>query len=101
MYRKLGPDTGYDAINDQDIAKPLCSFLDSLDRKMRCQNDLVFFKPAGQCRDFKPLRKLPGRPDTGEIQHGTAWWFNDTKDGMLEQMKSLANIGLLSRLSVC
>jgi glucuronate isomerase len=31
----------------------------------------------------------------GKIQHGPAWWFNDTKSGMEEQMKSLANLGLL------
>ena len=33
----------------------------------------------------------------GKIQFGTAWWFNDNKDGMLEQMKSLSNMGLFSR----
>ena len=31
----------------------------------------------------------------GKIQHGSAWWFNDTKSGMEAQMKSLANLGLL------
>ena len=30
-----------------------------------------------------------------KVQHGSAWWFNDTKSGMEEQMKSLANLGLL------
>ena len=33
----------------------------------------------------------------GKIQLGSAWWFNDTKDGMVSQMKSLANFGLLGR----
>ena len=33
----------------------------------------------------------------GKIQLGSAWWFNDTKDGMLEQLKSLGNMGLLPR----
>ena len=33
----------------------------------------------------------------GKIQHGSGWWFNDQKDGMLRQMTSLANLGLLSR----
>ena len=31
----------------------------------------------------------------GKIQHGSAWWFNDQKIGMENQMKSLANLGLL------
>ena len=31
----------------------------------------------------------------GKIQQGSAWWFNDHKTGMTEQMTSLANLGLL------
>ena len=31
-----------------------------------------------------------------KIQSGAAWWFNDHKDGMQNQMKDLANIGALS-----
>lgn len=98
MYARLGPDTGYDAINDQDIAKPLCRFLDSLDRidalpktilySLNPRDNVVISSLAGSFQDGR----VPGK-----IQHGTAWWLNDTKDGMHEQMKSLANIGLLSR----
>ena len=35
-------------------------------------------------------------PYKGKIQFGSGWWFNDQKDGMREQMKALANLGLLS-----
>ncbi|MCY8403192.1 glucuronate isomerase [Bacillus sonorensis] len=98
MYAKLGPDTGYDAINDQDIAKPLCRFLDSLDRKGALPKMILY---SLNPRDYVVLSSLSGSfqdgRTPGKIQHGTAWWFNDTKDGMLEQMKTLANIGLLSR----
>ena len=31
----------------------------------------------------------------GKIQHGSGWWFNDTKQGMIDQMTSLANLSLL------
>ena len=31
-----------------------------------------------------------------KIQQGSAWWFNDHKTGMIEQMTSLANLGNLS-----
>ncbi len=30
-----------------------------------------------------------------KIQQGSAWWFNDHKTGMIEQMTSLGNLGLL------
>ena len=29
------------------------------------------------------------------MQHGAAWWFNDTKAGMKEQLRSLAELSLL------
>ena len=32
----------------------------------------------------------------GKIQSGTAWWFNDQKDGMQAQMNTLSAMGLLS-----
>ena len=32
----------------------------------------------------------------GKIQFGSAWWFNDHYDGMTTQLKSLANIGMLT-----
>ena len=33
--------------------------------------------------------------DVSKIQHGSAWWFNDHKVGMQDQMISLGNLGLL------
>ena len=36
-----------------------------------------------------------GSEVAGKIQHGSAWWFNDTKSGMESQLKSLANLSLL------
>ena len=32
---------------------------------------------------------------SGKIQQGSAWWFNDHKVGMTDQMTSLANLGFL------
>jgi glucuronate isomerase len=32
----------------------------------------------------------------GKIQFGTAWWFGDQRDGMEDQIKVLANCGLLA-----
>jgi len=43
------------------------------------------------------LGNFQGDGIPGKIQFGSAWWFNDQKDGMEEQMKVLANVGLLGR----
>ncbi|MNC50260.1 Uronate isomerase [compost metagenome] len=32
----------------------------------------------------------------GKIQFGSGWWYNDQKDGMIKQLTSLSNLGLLS-----
>ena len=31
----------------------------------------------------------------GKLQHGSAWWFNDNKQGMKDQLISLANLSIL------
>ena len=36
-----------------------------------------------------------GTEVAGKIQHGSAWWFNDNKQGMRDQLVSLANLSLL------
>ena len=36
-------------------------------------------------------------PKAGKIQFGSGWWFNDNRDGMEEQMKALANLGLFGK----
>jgi glucuronate isomerase len=33
----------------------------------------------------------------GKLQFGSGWWFLDQKNGMEDQMRTLANMGLLSR----
>ena len=43
------------------------------------------------------LGNFQGTEVPGKIQFGAAWWFLDNKEGMIEQMKVLANTGLLSR----
>lgn len=43
------------------------------------------------------LGNFQGGGIPGKIQFGSGWWFNDQKDGMLSQMKALANLGLLTR----
>ena len=32
----------------------------------------------------------------GKMQFGSAWWFNDQRDGMEAHLRALANLGVLS-----
>lgn len=98
MFERLGPDTGYDAMNDEDIAKPLCRILDRLEQDDALPNTILY---SLNPRDNVVISTLAGSfqdgKTPGKMQHGTAWWFNDTKQGMTEQMMALSSIGLISR----
>ncbi|MDF2836771.1 MAG: UxaC [Paenibacillus sp.] len=98
MLGKLGPDTGYDSIGDAPVAGPLTRLLDALDGSDSLPRTILYSLNA---RDNEVLAALMGSFQgggvPGKLQLGSAWWFNDTKNGMLDQMNSLANFGLLSR----
>lgn len=98
MFRKLGPDTGYDSIRDGQLASALCRFLDTLDVNGCLPKTILY---SLNPKDYPVLAALlgsfQGEGMPGKLQLGAAWWFNDTKEGMLRQMKTLADIGLLSR----
>jgi glucuronate isomerase len=98
MFGKLGPDTGFDSINDSVVAYPLTRLLDALDTDDALPKTIVYSLNA---KDNDVLGSIIGSFQgggvPGKIQLGSAWWFNDTKNGMLDQMNTLANQGLLSR----
>ncbi|MEV5026111.1 glucuronate isomerase [Paenibacillus sp. LPE1-1-1.1] len=98
MLGKLGPDTGFDSINDSAVAYPLAKLLDALDADDALPKTIVYSLNA---KDNDVLGSIIGSFQgggvPGKIQLGSAWWFNDTKNGMLDQMNALANLGLLSR----
>ncbi|MBT2290457.1 glucuronate isomerase [Paenibacillus albidus] len=98
MYGRLGPDTGYDSINDGLIARPLAGLLDALDREHALPKTILYsLNPNDNHVIASLMGSFQGGGVAGKIQFGTAWWYNDNKDGMLEQMKTLANLGALSQ----
>ncbi|SDN05695.1 D-glucuronate isomerase [Fictibacillus solisalsi] len=98
MFKTIGPDTGFDAMNDEGIAKPLVQLLDSLDANNKLPKTILYsLNPNDNYVIASMINSFQDGVTPGKIQHGTAWWFNDTKDGMLAQMKALSNVGLFSR----
>jgi len=98
MFRQLGPDTGFDSIHDHNIAYNLSRFLDALDVENALPRTILYtLNPKDNYVLAAMTGNFQGDGIPGKIQFGSAWWFNDQKDGMEEQMKVLANIGLLSR----
>jgi glucuronate isomerase len=95
MYAKLGPDTGFDAINDASNAVGLSRLLSALEENDALTNTVVYsLNPS----DNGVVGTLIGcfqsdSPIPGRLQQGSAWWFNDHKMGMEAQMKSLMSLG--------
>ncbi|BBI32209.1 glucuronate isomerase [Cohnella abietis] len=98
MFNLSGPDTGFDSIHDGQLAYPLTKLLDGIEASGGLPQTILY---SLNPKDYYVLGTLMGSfqdgNTPGKIQLGSAWWFNDTKDGMLEQMNALANLGLLSR----
>lgn len=96
MYRKLGPDTGYDCISNYAPADQLTNFLDAVNEAKNLPKTIIYsLNPGDDELIGTVLGCFQGSDAVGKIQQGSAWWFNDNKTGMMKQMTSLANLGLL------
>lgn len=94
----LGPDTGFDAIEDQTFAKKLSMLMDTLDSTDELPKTILYCLNP---RDNEVLATLMNCFQqggiVGKIQFGSAWWFNDQKDGMEKQLTALSQLGLVSK----
>jgi glucuronate isomerase len=94
----LGPDTGYYIIGDFTIARSLARLLDRLEAEGRLPKTILYrLNPAHNAVLASIIGCFQDGGVPGKMQFGSAWWFNDQKEGMEEQMRSLANMGLLAR----
>jgi glucuronate isomerase len=94
----LGPNTGFDTVGDFSLARPLAAFLDRLDREGRLPKTLLFcLNPKDNAVLASLIGCFQAEGTRGKMQFGSAWWFNDQKDGMEAQLSMLANMGLLTR----
>ena len=96
MFKFAGPDTGYDMIANNSCGGSIAQLMSELDKTNELPKTIIFsLNPADNEQIGTILGCFQSSEVPGKIQHGPAWWFNDTKSGMEEQMKSLANLGLL------
>mgnify|MGYP000770309961 CR=1 FL=1 len=96
-YKQLGPDTGYDCINNYAPSSETADFLNSLNVADKMPKVILYsLNPNDNAAIGTILGCFQDSSAIGKIQQGSAWWFNDHKTGMTDQMTSLANLGLLS-----
>lgn len=98
MFRKIGPDTGFDAIHDLSLAASGHKFLDRLASEDKLTKTILYnLNP----KDNEVLAAMAYTFNDGTVpgkmQLGSGWWFLDQEDGMRRQMNALSALGLLSR----
>ncbi len=97
MFARFGADTGFDSIDDMPVARKLSRLLDAQDRAGALPPTVLYsLNPAANAVIGAMLGNFQASGTRGKIQMGSAWWFQDQRDGMEAQMKTLANLGLLS-----
>ncbi len=96
MLEALGPDTGFDSMNHAGGVQAAAKLLDTLYGENALPRTILYSLNPD---DNGPLAVIAGAFQgggiPGRVQHGSAWWFNDTKTGMETQLENLANVGVL------
>ncbi len=98
MFKKLGPDTGYDSVADYEIAVNLSRLLDAMNTEYKLPKTVLFtLNPKDNYVLGTMLGNFQSDEAESKIQFGSAWWFNDNYDGMRTQMQTLMNLGVISK----
>ena len=97
VFKALGPDAGVDSIGDAVSIRDLAAFLNALDETDELPKTILY---SLNPNDNAAIVSVMGAFQTGEavskVQHGSAWWFNDHRRGMIDQLTTLAADGYLA-----
>ncbi len=97
IFNRMGPDTGYDCISNYAPSAQMADFLDALNRTDELPKTILYsLNPNDNEAIDSILGCFQDSTAVSKIQHGSAWWFNDNKSGMEEQLRSLGNLGYLA-----
>ncbi|MFC6169596.1 glucuronate isomerase [Loigolactobacillus jiayinensis] len=90
MFNKVGPDTGFDAMNDRPIAEPLTNLFQSMEDEDNVPRTILYSLNAN---DWMPMATMMGcyqKDVKQKLQLGCGWWFNDTREFMRKQLTVMA-----------
>lgn len=99
LYTNYGKDAGSDSIIDQqDLAINLNLLLNEMKKNKYLPKIIVYNLDSSKNQlvastiyNFSTNTNIKGY-----LQFGAAWWFNDTKEGMINQIKTLCDYSLLN-----
>lgn len=97
IFDRFGPDMGHDCINNFAPSAQIADFLNALNSTEQLPKTIIFsLNPNDNAIIGTILGCFQSASALSKIQQGSAWWFNDHKVGMIDQLTSLANLGILS-----
>ena len=96
MFNALGPDSGFDTLATKDNGHALPAFLDLVQVTHGNLPKTIIYSLNDSDNGMigSVLGAFQGTEISGKIQQGSAWWFFDNRDGMVDQMRSLASFSV-------
>ncbi len=96
VFRLKGPDMGFDVISTRGCCEAIAGLLNAFYENAAMPRVILYSLNPGDNELLDTIiGSFQGPEVAGKIQHGSAWWFNDTKTGMEAQLTSLANLSIL------
>lgn len=96
MFKSFGANAGCDCIDSYTPSAQLADLLNGLQEADALPKTILYsLNPIDNAAIGSVMGCFQHGPEAGYIQQGSAWWFNDNKTGITEQLTSLANQGLL------
>lgn len=97
LYASFGADAGADSIGDSVSVSELALFLNELERENALPKTVLYsLNPNDNAAIETVMGAFQSADARGKLQHGSAWWFNDSKQGIYEHLTSLASLGHLA-----
>ena len=94
MLNKLGLDTGFDSIAEDDGIYNLSRLMDRLNNEGKLPAMIIFnLNPKMNSEIMTLIGCFQDDSHRGKIQYGPAWWFLDNKEGMEKHLKDLTSTG--------
>ncbi len=99
-FQTLGPDTGFDAAGNNPVCTKLAALLDAMEERGTLPKTILFSINESDNTILNTIAGSFQRPGiAGRVQQGAAWWFNDTKTGMLNQLRAFSELSVLGRFN--
>lgn len=96
QFERLGPDSGYDAVNSWSGVEHVAPLLNEFEEHGSLPKTILYsLNPADNTALATIMACFQGGGIPGKIQQGSAWWFNDNRHGMRSQLTELAANGVL------